>query len=440
VGYSWQGRCPSLGAAIALIATKIFLALAVAALVGSQGFAQGVDQDRSRSSAHHRSGPTPPGGLPSNGAYSSALFSNGGFVTGISDGFGGANTSELEIIQPGPTPPFLALTAYGLSFRQPSGDHLADDFSVPPSKIWSLSTLKWYAYQNDAPAGPLSSITDVRVQIWSLRPDQGGAVVLYGDTTTNRLINSSFTNTYRVRNTALTNNQRAIFELLIDLSWIPPLVPGTYWIDITSVGDISLLGPFAIPTVPWLASDNSVQFLTTSGAWLPTTTGVGGAPCDFPFQLQGTAINSPSTYCTAKTNSLSCVPAIGSSGVASASSGSGFTLSSINNVNHKPGLLLYSTTGRASGPFLGGLLCLNPPLKRSVVLASNGSTPPVVDCSGVYAIDMNAFAVGALGGNPSPLLTVVGTSVDCQFWGRDQGFFPPNNVSLSDGLEYQVGP
>ena len=189
-----------------------------------------------------------------------------------------------------------------------------------------------------------------------------------------------------------------------------------------------------------LASDNSAQFLSVYGAWKPTVSGIGKAPCDFPFQLDGSETNVPSIYCTAKTNSLGCVPEIAGQGFASATSGSGFVVSSLNQLNNKAGLLLYGTTGQASTPFLGGILCINAPLKRSIPLSSQGNAPPTLDCSGGYAIDMNAFASGSLGGNPLPALSVAGTTVDCQYWGRDPGFVAPENVSLSDALEYQVGP
>jgi hypothetical protein len=157
-------------------------------------------------------------------------------------------------------------------------------------------------------------------------------------------------------------------------------------------------------------------------------------PQDFPFELDGVAI-----HCVAKLNSLGCLPAIGATGRSSASAVAGFLVTGSNVRNNKPGLLIYSTTGPGALPFGGGVLCQMGPLKRTTAVSSGGSPLPMADCSGVYSIDMNAFAMGLLGGSPLPALIVPGTDVWCQWWGRDPGFPPPGNITLTDGLHYSVG-
>ena len=144
------------------------------------------------------------------------------------------------------------------------------------------------------------------------------------------------------------------------------------------------------------------------------------------------------TYCTAKTNSLGCVPAIGSIGTPSATAGSGFTVRGTNVRNNKNGLLFYGISGRAATPFQGGTLCVKSQVKRTPSTNSGGTPAPGSDCSGVYSLDMNLYAVGGLGGTPLPALTVSGTVVDCQWRGRDPGFAAPNNTTLSNGLEYTI--
>ena len=144
-------------------------------------------------------------------------------------------------------------------------------------------------------------------------------------------------------------------------------------------------------------------------------------------------------YCTSKLNSLGCMPSIDSSGAPGASAGTGFTITASNVINNKPGVLLYTDAGRAATAFQGGWLCLDSPIKRSVTVHSSG-TPSPEDCSGVYSLDMNAFAVGSLGGSPASYLRVPGTTVYVQFWGRDNGFPAPDNSTLSNALSFSICP
>lgn len=146
----------------------------------------------------------------------------------------------------------------------------------------------------------------------------------------------------------------------------------------------------------------------------------------------------PVAYCTPKQNSLGCWPVVSTSGAPSTTSSSGFTISASQVRNQKAGLMIYTASGRGSNAFQGGTLCLHVPIRRSVPLNSGGSASPNNDCTGTYAIDVNAFSHGALGGHPASFLLVPGTVVDCQFWGLDPGFPAPNNTTLSAGLEYTV--
>jgi plastocyanin len=149
---------------------------------------------------------------------------------------------------------------------------------------------------------------------------------------------------------------------------------------------------------------------------------------------------APASYCTAKPNSLGCTPAIASMGDPSASNAGPFLITAANVRNQKSGLMLYSVTGRLAAPFQGGTLCVGLPVKRTPGTSAGGNPLPANDCSGVFALDFNAFAAGLVGGNPLPVLQVPGTQVNAQWWGRDQGFPAPNNTTLSDGLEFTLWP
>lgn len=142
-------------------------------------------------------------------------------------------------------------------------------------------------------------------------------------------------------------------------------------------------------------------------------------------------------YCTSKPNSLGCLPTMTASGASSANASGGFTLSALQVRNQRAGLLLYGLHGPATIQYFGATLCVRTPLRRTPVQNSGGSPATTADCSGAFAIDMNAFAAGLLGGTQAPELTVVNTEVVCQYWSRDPG--ASFNASLSNGWLYSVG-
>jgi hypothetical protein len=144
------------------------------------------------------------------------------------------------------------------------------------------------------------------------------------------------------------------------------------------------------------------------------------------------------TYCTAKVNSLNCLPSIAFTGCPSATTASGFEIRGSEVRNNKLGVLLYSITGRNVLPFSGGTLCVELPVRRTPAVDSGGAPVPTKDCSGVFRLDMSAFASGTLGRVPIPELRVPGTVVNCQWWGRDLG--ATFATTLSNALEYVIGP
>jgi hypothetical protein len=217
----------------------------------------------------------------------------------------------------------------------------------------------------------------------------------------------------------------------------PPLPSGLTWVEVAAGSSHTLArrsddavfafgsNEFDKCNVPALASGRS--FVEVAGGTYHSVA---------RYEIHCPAV---STYCTAKVNSLGCVPAIGSSGTPSATAGSGFVVECTNVLNNKVGLLFYGVSGSQSVPYQAGTLCVKWIIKRTPAVFSGGNPPPI-DCSGRYSIDMNAFAVGALGGAPLSALTSAGTVVDCQWWGRDPGFAAPNGTTLSAGLEYSVCP
>jgi len=141
-------------------------------------------------------------------------------------------------------------------------------------------------------------------------------------------------------------------------------------------------------------------------------------------------------YCAAGTSTNGCVPTIGSTGVASASASSGFTVTLSNSEGQKAGIFFYGRSGQqqtAWGVGSSSFLCVKAPTQRTPVQPLNGTTNV---CNGSYSIDMNAYMANNAGSLGNPRFT--GETFDGQFWYRDPP--APKTTNLSDGLHWALKP
>ncbi|MCC7012232.1 MAG: S8 family serine peptidase [Planctomycetes bacterium] len=149
-----------------------------------------------------------------------------------------------------------------------------------------------------------------------------------------------------------------------------------------------------------------------------------GATAHFgPFFVNA---NSVASYCTGKTNSLGCVPAIGSSGQPSKSAGS-FTVTCSNAISQKNGLLFWGLTS-STAPFQGGIKCVASPTVRTPTISSGGSAAGN-DCSGTYSFNFSTSYMNTLGIDP-------GDTLFAQWWMRDPA--SASTTGLSNALQFTV--
>ena len=139
---------------------------------------------------------------------------------------------------------------------------------------------------------------------------------------------------------------------------------------------------------------------------------------------------APVGYCTAKLNSQGCLPAIGHLGAPTLSGLDDFYVTAANVLNDKVGILIWSH-GPNNLPFMGGTLCIAPPIVRTPPQNSGGNPPPL-DCSGSFYFHFSQAYMASKS-------IAAGTRLYAQYWSRDPGFAPPNDVGLTEGLEFVVG-
>ncbi|NCA71313.1 MAG: hypothetical protein EOM91_14675 [Sphingobacteriia bacterium] len=210
-------------------------------------------------------------------APAAVLVQNGPLVDASGAGADGADASTVQTA--------IGLAAPGFNFSQASGARLADDFVIDNCSGWQIDQIVFYGYQTGS--GTTSTFTSLNLQIWKGLPGAAGSTLVFGDTTTNRLVQGTWSGIYRVLDTALTDTQRPIMELTADVGVFLP--PGTYFLDWQAAGSLSS-GPWAPPvTVAGVqATGNAGAFNPSAGTWGPLVdTGSAAAPQGLPFRIIG---------------------------------------------------------------------------------------------------------------------------------------------------------
>ncbi len=192
----------------------------------------------------------------------------------------------------------------------------------------------------------------------------------------------------------------------------------------------------------WLSAGtfvNPVQVLSTSDP-LDSFNYVQGYETsnETVFVTDASAAPTVTTYCTSGSSASGCTARISACGIASATASSGFELIGTNVEDNKDGLFFYGANGQQANPWGNGTSyqCVTPPVKRGGLLASVSTG--AASCDGFFKQDLNARwcpACPKWKHNPG-----AGAVVQAQLWYRDPLNTSNQTTSLSDAIEFPVGP
>lgn len=172
---------------------------------------------------------------------------------------------------------------FGFGAQTTANNAVAEDFTVT-GPGWNVTSLNFYGYQTNSTAFTFQDAT------WSVvSGDVNTGTVLFSGTTA---VTSGGLVGYRVQDTTLTNTQRGIYEVRVDVPDFS-LGAGTYWLRWSLTGTLAS-GPWQPPTSD-SAIGNAAQ--SQAGAAFATLVEAGsGLNVSLPFQVIGAPVPEPGTY------------------------------------------------------------------------------------------------------------------------------------------------
>jgi predicted outer membrane repeat protein len=203
---------------------------------------------------------------------------NGPLVTHVGGGDGGADLSALQSN--------LGMTTLGFGHQQAGGNRIAEDFTVTDGSGWVIDHVELFAYQTGSTT--TSTMTGATLRIWDGPPSDPGSMVVFGDTTTNRLISSDWSGMYRAGSATPLDATRPIMRNVVSAQ--VTLSPGAYWLDWAATGSLSS-GPWAPPItiLGQVTTGNGLQF--SGGMWQPAVDGGTLTQQGFPFRILLNAVS-----------------------------------------------------------------------------------------------------------------------------------------------------
>ncbi|MBN2571432.1 MAG: T9SS type A sorting domain-containing protein [Ignavibacteriales bacterium] len=207
------------------------------------------------------------------------LYDNGPLVTHPGLGYNGADGSALQTL--------LGLNTYGFGNQYLNGYRMADDFEIP-SQLWRIDSIVFFTYQTNAVIDS-STTTGIYLQIWNGPPNDPTRTVVWGDLTTNRLVNTYWSGIYRTRDVDSLSYIRPIMANVADIGGTF-FAADTYWIDWTTHGTLAS-GPWAPPIsiLGQTVTGNAMQYTT---AWADALDTGLGTQQGMPFIIYGTITTS----------------------------------------------------------------------------------------------------------------------------------------------------
>lgn len=209
------------------------------------------------------------------------LYDNGPMFNSVGTGFNGANESVLYTTT-------FGMGTIGFGHQANAFNRVADDFTFADC-AWRIDSIVFFSYQTGSTT--TSTTTGVNFRIWDSVPNAVGANVVYGDTTTNRMIRTTWSGTYRITETTTGNSTRPIMRNVCTAGGVV-LSGGTFWIDWAATGSLGS-GPWAPPRTPVGQNITGNGRQRIGSVWNNALDGGTGTPAQgFPFIIYGTILNA----------------------------------------------------------------------------------------------------------------------------------------------------